>query len=156
MRFAVVLALACSLMSSPANAWWSYAKWGMTVQELEQASGGKLEACDLTCRNPINGFHPTFRIRNVSAADMKGDAFFAFDPSGRLNWTILTFDEEAAFGALERALTGVYGASVDKVRTSVKVTTWRNGDKETTIRLVDFGGKLAGTFVEYRPTPKGL
>lgn len=159
MRFfavaAAVLGLAVAF-SSPVGAWWNFAKWDLTLEDLQRESGGKLEPCRSQCRTPISGFNPTHRMRDIQAAGYTGDAWFSFDASGHLNWTVLTFDDETAFGAIERALIEVYGAPIDKVRTSVKATTWRDGAKRTTIRIVDFGGKLAGTFVEYRPVANGL
>lgn len=157
MKRMIALAVAgLMVVASPANAWWTYAKWGMTVDELIQASGGKLEPCQPQCRTPLQSFNPTYRLRDIQAAGLSGDAWFAFDASGRLEWTVLTFDEETAFGVLERALLSSYGTPIDKVRTSVKATMWRDTARGTTIRIVDFGGKLAGTFIEYRPNAKGL
>lgn len=155
---ASVLVAALLGWSTPTLAWWDFAKWTMTEQQLREASAGRLEACNPDCRAAIS--RPTHVIRQIQVVGLTGQAWFSFNASGGLDSTVLTFESQVAFGTLERALLGIYGAPIDKTLSSIKVTMWRDTEKRTTIRLVDFAAKegqvLSGIFVEYRPIASGL
>lgn len=149
--FSRILTVAFLLTSSPALAWWDFAKWGMTVDQLAKASGGRLESCGNGCPPTLIGFKPTHRLA-TDVVGFPGQAMFAFDASGRLNWTVLRVQSEAAFNPIERALMGVYGAPVDRSRSSVREVIWRDAAKKSTVRLLDIGV----SYIEYKPVAGGL
>ena len=154
MRFRATFAALLIAFASPAYAWWDYAKWGMTIDELRKASGGKIEECNSPCR--LNTSHVA---RGVQVIGLTGDAGFAFDSAGHLERTVLWFEDAFAEGALERALLSIYGAPVSKTPGATRSTIWR-GDDRSTIGLIVYthlkGTPLSGVFVIYQPAAKGL
>ena len=154
MRKTVVVAAALIAVTSPAGAWWDYAKWGMTLDELRKASGASIEECATSCR--LNASHV---VRGVQVIGLTGEAGFAFDAAGRLDRTVLWFEDALAEGALERALLSIYGAPLSKTLGATRSTIWR-GDDRSTIGLIVYthlkGTPLSGVFVIYQPGAKGL
>ncbi len=148
----VVAATILFVAPRDAAAWWDFAKWGMTVDQLKKASGGRVVECQGLCKGTFIGFRPTHTIPGVEVAGYLATATFAFDGAGRLNWTVLEFGDRS-FNPLERALMGVYGAPIDnRSRDSVRAITWKDAAKGSTIRLIEIGP----SFVEYKPLATGL
>jgi hypothetical protein len=130
---------------SPAFAWWTYAKWGFTRDQLVRASGGKAYAKD---------GKPYLYLDGVASAGLNGTAEFSFDGNGRLVKTTLVFTEVYAAHHLKEALSSVYGRPVSAEGGPWPVTQWRDEAKGTAIRLRE--GLANSTLVEYVPIAKGL
>ena len=143
----ILLALVALLVSSsPAWAWWEFAKWGMTRDQITAASAGKAAVRDPT--------EPSLYLENVEVGDLRATVQFMFNPEGGLAKTTLVFDGEFAARSLMSSLSAVYGKPVDERGSPWPMATWQNAERGTTIRLIQ--QSQYRVFVEYTPTAKGL
>lgn len=158
MKRAVFVALLVALQTSPAFAWWEYAKWGMTEQQLMAASknaarmceGASSEECRAPFKNmPISMYHPGLHIAGFPAT-----AQFSFDDQRKLVATCLWF-KNARFPALVDALIATYGTPASVSNQWPATRTWRDGTKGTLVKIWDFPDSHK-TIIEYSPAPKGL
>lgn len=152
MRIIATAAALVVAVASPAHAWWDYAKWGMTPAQLSKASGGRLQECAGDCPTTFTGFKPTHRV-DIEVIGLRGFAMFAFDSSGRLDWTVLRISGGDSFNPLQRALAGIYGAPIERSGGGFPSATWRDAGKKSSIRLVSIVGTSA---IEYKPAASGL
>lgn len=150
------LAAALFAFSTPAHAWWEYAKWGMTAQQLATASKGAARPCEgsTECSPPIGKSSPSMIAKDVRAADLPAKALFDFDDQGRLRATLIVFGSKAIIKVNE-ALAAAYGAPASIENSWPATRLWRDPAKGTTIKSWSFPDSNT-ILVEYRPIAKGL
>lgn len=154
----LLLALAGALLqASPAFAWWEYAKWGMTAEQLTRASKGAVRACDqnaTACKPLFTDYRPALYALDLQVAGFPAAAQFALDPQGKLNATYIDF-RDANFDRLNEALLSVYGQPIEVNNRWPPWRAWRDAAKGTLVRIWNFP-ESRKIVIEYKPATKGL
>jgi hypothetical protein len=157
MRILQILSIAAfSLVcSSPAFAWWDYAKWGMTPQQLTAASKGRMKerTAPTGCLSGRNGTPvPTHQVEGLEIVGLPATANFAFDAQNKLIRTEICFSDvhgpNPAY-RVSQALIATYGMPAAKEGGSFPSWAWRDNTKGTSIKMTDFGRVIE---VVYIPT----
>jgi hypothetical protein len=150
MRIFALATLLVIASISGANAWWSYAQWGLSESALLSASSGRAMPCrpDVpVCAAPSGGIAPSLFVDGITMIGMPASASFAFDGQRGLVQTLVLFPN-AEPALLSSLLLGIHGKPVEDPSTTPPTQTWRDERKGTiiTIAPVGQGGRLL-----YRP-----
>lgn len=144
------------LFAQPAFAWWEYAKWGLTEQQLVAASKSAAKPCTSSidlCKPAFRDYAPTL-YAEPTVAGLPAVAHFAFDTQSRLAATYIIF-RGANYSKLVEAIVGVYGQPVAIIGDWPERRTWRDTTKGTIITLWHFPDSYKDVIV-YKPIAKGL
>lgn len=150
MRF--VLAAGMLLVGQPAFANWQFTKWGMTPQQVLEASGGQAVIV-------IPGPWPDENVRNrgpYRSGEYEFIAKFRYTDE-KLTSVLLTMD--GACGALKGDLIGLYGNKYETVGIPGLAQTyfWKDYKKGNNISYLDFGSQCVVTYSKIdRTTRDGL
>lgn len=156
MRRLLIIAPILALWSTPALAWWEYAKWGMTIEQVTAASKGAAGPCDrgiADCTAIVSNQTPDLYLYGLTIAGYLAHAQFSFD-QGKLTGTYLQFNN-ANLQRLTDALIGNYGAPVDVKDTWPATRLWRVAAKGTLVKIWEFP-EIYKIVIEYKPITKGL
>jgi len=141
---------------SPTYGWWEYAKWGMTIEELNTASGGKVQLCNMRepiCRPRYDGYVPNYYASHLTVFGLPAGAAFCFDDSERLERTVIVFDQPGpTVDSLLKSLQSSYGPPAKVGGGPIRFTTWRDTEDNTSIVLLDMSPIYAT--IEYKPLSK--
>ena len=144
----VVLAMIVGI--APANAWWSYAEWGLSQSQILSASSGRAVPCREgipVCAGTSDGGQPSLFVESVEMVGMPASVSFVFDAEGKLSRTIVLFPN-ADFGLISNLLTGIHGEAVDGRPGPPPVKIWQDKKRGSTISATPTG---AGSRLLYRP-----
>jgi hypothetical protein len=150
MRTIILAALVLAASVGAADAYWSYAQWGMTETQLASASGGHAAPCRPSvpvCARPPGGTAPSHFVENLTMVGMPASASFAFDGQGQLNQTALLFagtDLELMSGLLQ----GVHGEPVEDRPGSPPARVWRDERRGSVLTATPAS---QGVWLIYRP-----
>lgn len=156
MRRLLAITAVFALWSTPAFAWWEYAKWGMTADQVVAASKGAAGPCDrgiADCSSIVSNQTPDLYLYGLTIAGHLAHAQFSFD-QGKLTGTYLQFNN-ANFRRLTDALIGKYGAPVDSSDAWPATRLWRDTTKGTLVKIWEFPESYK-IVIEYKPIAKGL
>jgi hypothetical protein len=148
--FYLVAAASALLLASPANAWWSYAQWGLNESQLMSASSGQAGPCRQdapVCATTPNGNQPRLFIASIQMLGMPASVSFSFDAAGKLTETVVRFSN-ADFALISDLLQGIHGQAVEDRPGTPPVRIWRDQRRGSTISATPIG---AGTQMDYRP-----
>lgn len=142
MRIGILSLLALSVVaaSTPAWAWWSFAKWGMTEAQLIAASEGVAKSCSEDekgfCKpsNSDGALVPRSFIRRTPIIGEETYVVFLFDGAGALKMTRIAF-WRTDFNTIAETLTGTYGPPFESRRGEFASGTWRDPSKGTLIKV---------------------
>jgi hypothetical protein len=151
MRAFLLVIILVGFCTRSANAWWQYAKWGMTEGQILAANQGRVSLCtpDVpACATRTGAPEPKFFVEGLRMLSMPVTVSFAFDESGRLNQTAVVFPD-TDFTVVAKILTGINGNPISERSGSSPVATWRDDQRGTTITVT--GNGRSSTAV-YRPT----
>lgn len=146
--------------ATPAAAWWDFAKWGMTEQQIAAASKGRAQLCTQSyggvCGHLKTGrgqvvAEPRIYIPSITIAGEPAAVSFAFDGAGTLKMTIVEF-ERARYRAITDTLSGIYGPPFHQYAGAFANMSWRDPKKGTLITALEAGR----TRVTYEPIRSGL
>lgn len=144
-----VAAVALLSMAGPASAWWRYAEWGKSEEQIVAASQGQAVPCRAgvpVCAATPTG-SPKLFVESVNMLGLPASAAFVFDAGDLLIETVVLFantDIVQSSGLLQ----GVLGQPAGE---STGVRTWRDERRGTIITAIpaDTGTKLV-----YRPADR--
>lgn len=147
----------------PAQAWWDFAKWGMTEQQVVAASKGRAQACTQSERGACARLMspstmatvavPRLSIPSINIAGESASVSFFFDDAQKLTRTFANF-QSTHYRRVVDLLNGTYGAPVEQRGGTFATSTWRDPAKGTLIKATDLAG--TGVRVTYEPTRAGL
>jgi len=150
MRIIVLTAVLLAAPFGVAEAYWSYAQWGMTETQLVSASGGHAVPCRPgvpVCARPPGGVAPSHFVESLTMVGMQASASFAFDGQGRLNQTAVLFpntDIELMSGLLQ----GVHGQPVEDRPGNPPARVWRDERRGSVLTATPAG---QGVWLLYQP-----
>ncbi|CAN5712145.1 hypothetical protein BH11PSE3_BH11PSE3_26160 [soil metagenome] len=148
----VLAALLFAASVGAAQAYWTYAQWGMTETQLMAASGGQAVPCrpDVpVCAPPPGGAVPSHYVESLTMVGMPASAAFAFDGQGQLNQTAVLFprtDSELMSGLLG----GIHGEAVEGRPGDPTSRFWRDQRRGSLLTVIPAG---LGVWLLYRPAP---
>jgi hypothetical protein len=148
--FHLVAAAFALLLAGPANAWWSYAQWGLSESELMTASSGQAVPCRQdapVCATTPNGQQPRLFIASTQMLGMPASVSFSFDAAGKLTETVVRFSN-ADFALISNLLQGIHGQPVEDRPGTPPIRVYRDQRRGSTITATPIG---AGTQMDYRP-----
>ena len=148
----VVLAMIVGI--APANAWWSYAEWGLTESQILSASSGRAVPCHEgapVCAHTSDGGQPSLFVESVEMVGMPASVSFVFDAEGKLSRTIVLFPN-ADFGLITNLLQGIHGQAIDDRPGPPPVKVWQDKKRGSTISAAPAG---AGSRLLYQPSRPG-
>ena len=152
--FPLVAAAFAMLLAGPANAWWSYAEWGLSQSQILSASSGRAVPCREgipVCARTSDGGQPSLFVEAVEMVRMPASVSFVFDAGGKLSRTVVLFPN-SDFGLISNPLTGIHGEAVDERPGPPPVKTWQDKKRGSTISATPTG---AGSRVLYQPSGAG-
>jgi hypothetical protein len=85
-RFLAATLLVMFAGTAPANAWWSYAQWGLNELQLMSASSGQAVPCRQdapVCATTPNGNQPKLFIESIQMLGLPASVSFSFDAAGK-------------------------------------------------------------------------
>jgi hypothetical protein len=147
--FAVVV-LAVVSGATPAFAWWRYAKWGMSGEQVVSASGGQAVPCRAgvpVCSSALTGAAPALMDEAVNMVGLQGSAAFVFDAKGELIRTVVLFPA-VDFAQASAMLQGIHGKPAEDRPGEKVARVWRDEQRGSVITVTASG---SGTLVMYRP-----
>jgi hypothetical protein len=130
---AVLLAAAISAPAAAAD--WQYARWGMTVEELIAASGGRVRSATGTPSQ--NAWRLTLATGTHSTEGMRFTLRFLFGAqSRRLECVVLELQDYSQLARLRRRLEEIYGSPSRHTHTPRlwRETVW---DRDNQVTLMD-------------------
>ena len=136
--------------TAPANAWWSYAQWGLNELQLMTASSGQAVACRQdapVCATTPNGNQPRLFIESIQMLGLPASVSFSFDAAGKLTETVVRFSN-ADFDLIVNLLQGIHGEAVEDRPGTPPVKVFRDQRRGSTITATPIG---TGTQMDYRP-----
>lgn len=136
--------------AAPANAWWSYAEWGLSETQIRTASSGQAVPCRQdapVCAPTPNGNQPRLFIESTQMLGMPAAVSFSFDAAGKLIETVVRFTN-ADFALVSNLLRGIHGEPVEDRPGTPPVRIFRDQRRGSTISATPIG---AGTQMDYRP-----
>ena len=144
---AIVIVLSCCGFSNAALADWQYTKWGMTVDEVIAASGGK--AIEFTDSRHDTDNERLMAIAPYVAGDFHFEARFNFDKKNNHLRGVTLHLKAGNPHFLYAALVNRYGQPISDEESSVtRVARWL--DRENNNNVVWFMIGSDYTTVEYR------
>jgi len=150
MRIFALATLLVMASISGANAWWSYAQWGLSESALLSASSGRAMPCrpDVpVCAVPPGGMAPSLFVDGITMIGMPASASFAFDGQRGLVQTLVLFPN-AEPALLSSLLLGIHGKPAEDPSATPPTQTWRDERKGTIITIAPVG---QGGSLLYRP-----
>jgi hypothetical protein len=155
MRFYWLTVLLTVVPCSDAFADWEFTKWGMSKDQVVQASGGRAKPYPAhQLEGPISqaGEICTHNIPDYVSGKFRFEAQFCFDRQDRLSRVRLRVADDR-FVPLEEALNATYGAPVNSQKNSiVRTAQWNDTKRQNRVRLL---GISDSTFVDYEPDSDG-
>jgi hypothetical protein len=151
--FPLVAAAFALLLAGPANAWWSYAEWGLSQSQILSASSGRAVPCRegiAVCARTSDGGQPSLFVEAVEMVGMPASVSFVFDAEGKLSRTIVLFPT-ADFGLISNLLTGIHGEAVDARPGPPLAKVWQDKKRGSTITA---SPTAAGARLLYQPTSR--
>lgn len=151
MRALLLAVILTGLSVCPANAWWQYARWGMTEGQILAANQGRVTPCtpDVpACAIRAGMLEPKFYVDGLRMLSMPVTVSFGFDEGGGLNQTVVVF-ADTDFTVVAKMLSGFHGNPVGERSGARPVGIWRDDRRGSTITLT--GNGPASTAI-YRPT----
>ncbi len=151
MRAFLLVTIMVGFCTSSANAYWQYAKWGMTEGQLLAANQGRALPCaaDVPACATKSGEHdPKFFVEGLRMLSQPVTVSFAFDEGGRLAQTVVVFPD-TDFAVVAKMLTGINGNPVSERSGPRPTAIWRDNQRGSTITVT--GNGPSSTAV-YRPT----
>lgn len=147
-RLALVMAgaLLISSVSSPVFAWWRYAEWGRSPEQIVAASRGDAVPCQANvpvCMSTTSGT-PALHIPRVEMIGLPGSAGFVFDGGGGLVLPVPTVGVDEVSGMVS----GVHGPARDN---APGTRTWHDQRRGTIITAT---AAASGTQLIYRPSAR--
>ena len=149
-RFLAATLLVMFAGAAPANAWWSYAQWGLNELQLMSASSGQAVPCRQdapVCATTPNGNQPKLFVESIQMLGMPASVSFSFDSEGKLAETLVRFSN-ADFALISNLLQGIHGEPVEDRPGAPPVRVFRDERRGSTITATPIG---AGTQMDYRP-----
>jgi len=150
MRAFLLVAFMVVFCTSSANAYWQYAKWGMTEGQILAANQGRVLPCatDVPACATKGEHDPKFFVEGLRMLSHPVTVSFAFDEGGRLTQTVVVFPD-TDFAVVAKMLTGINGTPVSERPGSRPTAMWRDNQRGSTITVT--GNGPSSTAV-YRPT----
>jgi hypothetical protein len=150
MKLGLVLLALC--FASTAHADWQYTKWGMTVDEVVAASGGKAVP---NTDNVFNMDDPNLatKLSTPYAVDtVEFAAHFLFDPQGKLGLVHLRpIDAQNCF-RLKSELANKYGRPSNITDLGVvRNTYWRDTESSNLVQFVEVKSRQGSCMLKYGP-----
>ena len=148
--FHLVAGASALLLAGPANAWWSYAQWGLNESQIMTASSGQAVPCRQdapVCATTPNGNQPKLFVESIQMLGMPASVSFSFDAAGKLTETVVRFSN-ADFALVSSLLQGIHGQPVEDRPGTPPVRVFRDQRRGSTISATPIG---AGTQMDYRP-----
>jgi hypothetical protein len=134
---------------------WEFTRWGMTLSEVMEASGGQAQSIQPGPGAKDCTFTGSVCLAYIPHYKLAGFPFeirFGFEATTkRLNRVVLYANGDA-FYELERALTGAFGAPIASERGRLPVSMWRDPAKGNTIRVL----RVVSSVIEYTPIASGF
>lgn len=123
-RIGAGLAAIAALLGSPAQAGWHQATWGMSVEQVRDATdGAATENADRRFDSQVT----SARLRMpFSASGFATTAYFGFDQADRLQVVSLIPDDPASCQGLLTQLHDVYGAVARPDTGGIMSVSWRD------------------------------
>lgn len=156
------LAFGMVSFAGTAQAWWDFAKWGMTEQQVVAASKGRAQPCTQSDQGPCSRLMdpitkatvavPRLSIPSIAIAGESASVSFFFDDTQKLSRTFVNF-QGTHYRRVVDLLNGTYGAPVEQRPGTFATTTWRDAAKGTLIKATDILGNVR---VTYEPIKSGL
>jgi hypothetical protein len=149
-RFLAATLLVMLAGTAPANAWWSYAQWGLNELQLMTASSGQAVPCRQDapiCATTPNGNQPRLFVESIQMLGLPASVSFSFDAAGKLTETVVRFSN-ADFALVSNLLQGIHGEAVEDRPGTPPVKVFRDQRRGSTITATPIG---AGTQMDYRP-----
>ena len=153
-RLFAVAILAVVAGANPAFAWWRYAQWGMSEEQVVSASGGQAVPCrpDVpVCSSALAGAVPRLVVEAVDMLGLHGSAAFVFDAKGELIRTVVLFPT-VDFAQSSGLMQGIQGQPAQDSlgdRPGEKVArVWRDEKRGSIVTITASG---SGTILFYRP-----
>lgn len=148
--------LAFFALSSSAYADWGFTKWGMTLEQVVQASEGRVTrypSSQVDGESTFVGLTTLARLNGYSVAGFNFPKVnFSFDGSKRLASVELSTGNNQ-FSALNRALRSNFGVPVSEKGGMLPTAIWNDRSKGNSIRLLGFG---VTTVIQYTPIVQGF
>jgi hypothetical protein len=152
-RFLAATLLVMLAGTAPANAWWSYAQWGLNELQLMTASSGQAVPCRQDapiCATTPNGNQPRLFVESIQMLGLPASVSFSFDAAGKLTETVVRFSN-ADLALVSNLLQGIHGEPVEDRPGPPPVKVFRDQRRGSTITATPIG---AGTQMDYRPTSR--
>jgi hypothetical protein len=139
---------------TPALANWEFAKWGMTLDELIAASGGKAirySEKEIKEKSTFIGYKCQAYMPNYATGKFKFEVRFCFDARENL-FSVDLYTDGQDFYELDRTLRGVFGRPAEEKDGLVPSRIWTDRTKGNVVRLV----RVSSTILQYQPIAKGF
>lgn len=150
LAFAVAL-LATMTGAHPAAAWWRFAEWGLSEDQLVAASRGQAVPCRAdvaACSSALaGGAAPRLVIEKVDMVGLHGATSFVFDAKGTLVQTIVVFPN-VDFTQASGMLHGIHGQPTEDRPGAAAARVWRDEKRHSIITVTASG---SGTILTYKP-----
>ena len=152
----VALSIAVALLATmagahPAAAWWRFAEWGLSEDQLVAASRGQTVPCRAdvpACSSALaGGAVPRLVIEQVDMVGLHGATSFVFDGKGALVQTIVLFPN-VDFAQASGMLHGIHGQPAEDRPGAAAVRVWRDEKRHSIVTITASG---SGTILTYRP-----
>ena len=134
----------------PALAWWRYAEWGKSEEQIVAASRGQAVPCRQgvpVCTSTLTGAAPRLFVESVEMVGLPGSTSFVFDAKGELIQTIVLFPA-VDFGQASSMLQGIHGKPAEDRPDAAAVRVWRDERRGSIVTATAAG---AGTILVYKP-----
>jgi hypothetical protein len=133
--------------ANPAFAWWRFAQWGMSPDQIVSASRGQAVPCrpDVpVCSRVLTGAAPSLVIESVDMVGLHGATAFIFDAKGELIRTVVLFPS-VDFAQASGMVQGIHGKATQD---SAAARVWRDERRRSIVTVATSG---AGTLLTYTP-----
>jgi hypothetical protein len=149
-RLFSVAVLAVVAGANPAFAWWRFAQWGLSEEQIVSASRGQAVPCRPTvpvCSSALAGAAPRLVIEEVNMVGLHGATAFVFDAGGALVQTIVLFPA-VDFAQAAAMVQGAHGPAAEDRAGAAATRVWRDERRHSIITVTAAG---SGTLLTYRP-----
>lgn len=146
----LLIAVVLSCIAVPASAWWRYAEWGKSEDQIVAASRGLAIPYDdraAVCARISTGSMPKRFMESVEMVGLPASVAFVFDAGGYLVQTIVLF-ANADFAQVSGMINGIHGQASGEGAGS---RTWRDERRGSIITATASG---AGTRLVYQPASR--